>query len=384
MRRTADVVIVGGGVVGVSAAYHLAEAGAGSVLLLERADRLGTGSTGACAGGFRHQFGSRVNVVLSIESIRLITSFSEEHGLPLDVAQDGYLFLVNSQSTWDEFLATAEMQRSLGVEVNVLTPEEAANLIPGISTEGLVGATFGPNDGIADPAGLTEGYATLARRAGARIETGVQANAIALNGDRVAGLTTSGGEISSPVVVNAAGVWARQLSATAGLDVPVDPIPRHVVVTAGFPGAPDRRTLVVDVASSFYFHREGPGVLMGMGSPHEQPSFETVVDDRFISEELLPTAIRVLPPLEEAGVRSSWVGLYEMTPDRHPILGEAPGVPGFFLATGFSGHGFQHAPVVGKLLAEMIVQGEAKTVDVSSLGLDRFDEAGVKIETHVI
>ena len=384
MKTTADVVIVGGGVVGVSAAYHLADAGAGSVLLLERADRLGTGSTGACAGGFRHQFGSQINVMLSIESIRMITSFTEEHGLPLDVTQDGYLFLVSSEDVWEEFLATVEMQRSFGVEVEVLTPKDAAELIPGISTENLVGATFGPKDGIADPAGLTEGYATLARRAGVDIETGVEAQAIRVDGDRVTGLMTSGGEISSPVVVNAAGAWAGRLAATAGLELPLDPIPRHVVVTAGFPGAPDRRTLVVDVATSFYFHREGPGVLMGMGSPHEQPSFETVVDERFIADELLPTAVRVLPPLEEAGVRSSWVGLYEMTPDRHPILGEAPGVQGLFLATGFSGHGFQHAPVVGKLLTEMIQQGQAKTVDVSSLGLDRFDESGVKIETHVI
>ena len=384
MKTTADVVIVGGGVVGVSAAYHLADAGAGSVLLLERADRLGTGSTGACAGGFRHQFGSEINVVLSIESIRMITSFTDDHDLPLDVSQDGYLFLVRSEDVWEEFLATAEMQRSLGVEVDMLTAKSAAELIPGISTDGLVGATFGPKDGIADPAGLTEGYATLARRAGARIETGVEARAIRVNGDRVSGVATSYGEVSSPVVVNAAGAWAGGLAATAGLELPLDPIPRHVVVTAGFPGAPDRRTLVVDVATSFYFHREGPGVLMGMGSPREKPSFETVVDERFIADELLPTAISVLPALADAGVRSSWVGLYEMTPDRHPILGEAPGVPGLLLATGFSGHGFQHAPVVGKLLAEMILQGEAKTVDVSSLGLDRFDEAGVKIESHVI
>ncbi|HEX2088724.1 MAG TPA: FAD-binding oxidoreductase [Actinomycetota bacterium] len=384
MNNTADVVIVGGGVVGVSAAYHLADAGAGSVVLLERADRLGTGSTGACAGGFRHQFGSRVNVLLSIESIRMITSFTEQHGLPLDVARDGYLFLVDSQPVWEEFLDTVEMQRSLGVEVEVLTPEDAAELIPGISTENLVGATFGPNDGIADPAGLTEGYATLARRAGARIETDVEATAIALNGGRVAGVRTSRGEISSPVVVNAAGAWAGRLSVTAGIDLPLEPIPRHVVVTAGFSGAPDRRTLVVDVGTSFYFHREGPGVLMGMGSPHERPSFDTIVDERFISEELLPTAVRVLPSLEEAGVRSSWVGLYEMTPDRHPILGEAPDREGLFLATGFSGHGFQHAPVVGKLLAEMIVRGEARSLDVSSLGLDRFAESGVKVETHVI
>ena len=384
MKTTADIVIVGGGVVGVSAAYHLAKAGAGSVLLLERADRLGTGSTGACAGGFRHQFGSRVNVLLSIESIRMITSFTEEHGLPLDIAEDGYLFLVTSESTWEEFRATVETQRSLGVAVEVLTPEEAAKLIPGLSTDGVVGATFGPNDGIADPAGLTEGYATLARRAGARIATGVEARAIDVDGDRVAGVITSDGEISSPVVVNAAGAWAGALAATAGVEIPLEPIPRHVVVTAGFPGAPPRRTLVVDVATSFYFHREGPGVLMGMGSPNEQPSFETVVDERFISEELLPTAVKVFPPLAEAGVTSSWAGLYEMTPDRHPVLGEAPGVPGLFLATGFSGHGFQHAPVVGKILAEMVVDGEAKAVDVSSLRLERFDGAGVTVETHVI
>ena len=384
MKTTADIVIVGGGVVGVSAAYHLAKAGAGSVLLLERADRLGTGSTGACAGGFRHQFGSRVNVLLSIESIRMITSFTEEHGLPLDIAEDGYLFLVTSESTWEEFRATVETQRSLGVAVEVLTPEEAAKLIPGLSTDSVVGATFGPNDGIADPAGLTEGYATLARRAGARIATGVEARAIDVDGDRVAGVITSDGEISSPVVVNAAGAWAGALAATAGVEIPLEPIPRHVVVTAGFPGAPPRRTLVVDVATSFYFHREGPGVLMGMGSPNEQPSFETVVDERFISEELLPTAVKVFPPLAEAGVTSSWAGLYEMTPDRHPVLGEAPGVPGLFLATGFSGHGFQHAPVVGKILAEMNVDGEAKAVDVSSLRLERFHRAGVTVETHVI
>jgi len=147
MTDTADVVIVGGGVVGASAAYHLAAAGAGSVLVLERADELGTGATGACAGGFRHQFSSRVNILLSLESVRMILRFSEEHGLPLDVAQDGYLFLVRSEESWREFLAAVDLQRSLGVEVDILSPKEAAELIPGINEEGMVGATFGPKDG---------------------------------------------------------------------------------------------------------------------------------------------------------------------------------------------------------------------------------------------
>jgi sarcosine oxidase, subunit beta len=381
---TADVVVVGGGVVGASAAYHLAEAGAGRVLLLERAPELGTGSTGACAGGFRHQFSSRVNILLSLASIPMITGFTEQHGLPLDVHQDGYLFLVRDPGAWASFLEGVELQRSLGVEVEVLAPEEAAHLIPGVSVESLVGATFGPRDGIADPSGLTNGYATLARRAGVEIRTGVAVERIETAAGVVTGVSASGGEISAPVVVNAAGPWAGPLAATAGIDLPVEPIPRQVVVTGPFPGAPVRKTLVIDAGTTFYFHREGPGVLMGMGGVDERPSFDTRVDDRFIADEVLPTAVRIFPPLEEADLRYTWAGLYEMTPDRHPIIGEAPGVAGLWLANGFSGHGFQHAPVVGRLLAELIVGGAARTVDVSSLGLERFTRGEVVAEHHVV
>ncbi len=168
------------------------------------------------------------------------------------------------------------------------------------------------------------------------------------------------------------------------MDLPLEPIPRHVLVTGPFPGAPERRTLVIDAVTSFYFHREGAGVLMGMGGASERPSFETTTDESFIADELLPTALGIFPPLEEATVEHSWVGLYEMTPDRHPIIGEAPGVGGFYLANGFSGHGFQHAPVVGKLLAELIVGGAATTVDISSLGLERFERGDLVREGHVV
>ena len=382
--RTADVVVVGGGVVGASAAYHLAVGGAGSVLLLERAEQLGTGSTGACAGGFRHQFSSEVNIRLSLVSVPMITGFEQEHGIPLDVSQDGYLFMVRSEASWREFLSAVELQRSLGVEVKVLRPEEASRLIPGIETEGMVGATFGPKDGIADPSGLTLGYATAARRAGAEIRTGIEVHAIEVAGDRVAGVSTANGNVSAPVVVNAAGPWAGALAATAAVDLPLEPIPRQVVVTGPFPEVPRRRTLVIDADTTFYFHREGAGVLMGMGGHDEKPSFDTGVDEPFVADELLPTALRVFPPLEHADLRHRWAGLYEMTPDRHPILGQAPGVEGFFLANGFSGHGFQHAPVVGKLLAEMIIEGGAHTVDVSSLSLERFSQRPVVPEHHVV
>ena len=198
------------------------------------------------------------------------------------------------------------------------------------------------------------------------------------------GVDTSAGPVDAAVVVNAAGPWAGVLAATAGIDLPLEPIPRHVLVTGPFGGAPERRTLVIDAATTFYFHREGAGVLMGMGGA----SRACVVRDRggrVVRRRGAPAdGGQGLPPLEEASVEHSWVGLYEMTPDRHPIIGEAPGVAGFYLANGFSGHGFQHAPVVGKLLAELIVGGAATTVDISSLGLDRFERGDLVREGHVV
>jgi sarcosine oxidase subunit beta len=384
VTRAADVVVVGGGVVGASAAYHLAAAGAGRVLLLEREDRLAAGSTGACAGGFRFQFSSETNIRLSQASVPMITGFAREHGQPLDVVQHGYLFVVRGEELWRDFVAANALQRSLGVEAELLSPEEARSLVPGIALEGVVGAAYGPHDGLADPGGLTQGYATLARRAGAEIELGAEVASIRVRGGRVAGVEASSGPVEAPVVVNAAGPWAGELARTAGVDLPLEPVPRHVLVTGPFPGVPDRRTLVVDAASSFYLHREGAGVLMGMGSPSERPTFDTTPDEAFVADRLLPTAVRVFPPLEDAAIEHSWVGLYEMTPDRHPIIGEAPGVGGLYLANGFSGHGFQHAPVVGKLLAELIVEGEATTVDVSGLGLQRFASGELVREGHVV
>jgi sarcosine oxidase subunit beta len=384
VSRTADVVVVGGGAVGASTAYHLAVAGAGRVVLLEREDRLAAGSTGACAGGFRQQFSSEINIRLSQASVPMIVGFTADHGLPLDVVQDGYLFLVRGEGLWRDFVTANELQRSMGVDAELISPEEAGGLAPGVSLEGVVGAAYGPSDGLADPSGLALGYATLARRAGAELEVGVDVTSIRVDGGRVVGVETSAGPLDAPVVVNAAGPWAGELARTAGIHLPLEPIPRHVLVTGAFTGVPERRTLVIDAASSFYFHREGAGVLMGMGSPNERPSFDTTPDERFVAEELLPAAVERFPPLEEAAIEHSWVGLYEMTPDRHPIIGPAPEVEGLYLANGFSGHGFQHAPVVGRLVAELVVEGAARTVDVSGLGLERFGSGDLVPEGHVV
>ena len=383
MSETADVVVVGGGVVGVSAAYHLAAAGAGRVLLLEREDTVGAGSTGRCAGGFRHQFSSRINVQLSLASVPMIVRFGETHGLPLDVVQDGYLFLLRTEEEVAAFRAAGNLQRSLGVDARELSAAEAADIVPGLAVDGVLAATFCPDDGIADPGGLTQGYATVARRAGADLRLGVSVTGITTGGERVTGVDSSDGQIDAPVVVNAAGPWAGVLAASAGVTLPLEPIPRNVVTTGPFSGVPERRTLVIDAGTSCYLHREGEGVLMGMGDLDERPSFETVVDQRFVAERLLPTAVSVFPPLVEAGIASSWCGLYEMTPDRHPIVGPAP-VEGLWLANGFSGHGFQHAPVVGKILSELIVDGVARTVDVTELGLERFAGGRLVAEGHVV
>jgi sarcosine oxidase subunit beta len=384
MSRTADVVVIGGGAMGTSAAYHLAAAGAGRVLLLERDPALGLESTGKCAGGFRQQFGSEVNIRLSQASVPMILAFAETHGLPLDVHQDGYLFVCREDATWASYRAAAEMQRSLGVDVRLLAPEEALAMVPGLAIDDVVGATFGPADGIADPSGLTNGYATAARRAGATIEMGVAVTAIRSDSGRITGVETANGSIDSPVVVLAAGVWSPSLARTAGVHLPVEPLPRHVAVTGPFVRRPDRRTLVIDAETAFYFHREGDGVLMGMPAAGETASWDTRVDDGFIADQLLPAAVSFFPPLESAGLASAWVGLYEMTPDRHAILGPVDGVDGLQLAVGFSGHGFQHAPIVGTLLAEEVVDGRAHSVDVSSLRLERFARGQPIVESHVV
>ena len=383
MSETADVVVVGGGVVGVSAAYHLAAAGAGRVVLLEREDTVGAGSTGRCAGGFRHQFSSRINVQLSLASVPMIVTFGETHELPLDVVQDGYLFLLRTEEEVAAYRAAGNLQRSLGVDARELSAAEAADIVPGLAVDSVLAATFCPDDGIADPGGLTQGYATVARRAGADLRLGVSVGGVTTDGERVTGVDSSDGQIDAPVVVNAAGPWAGVLAASAGVTLPLEPIPRNVVTTGPFSGVPERRTLVIDAGTSCYLHREGEGVLMGMGDPDERPSFETVVDERFVAERLLPTAVSVFPPLVEAGIASSWCGLYEMTPDRHPIVGPAP-VEGLWLANGFSGHGFQHAPVVGKILSELIVDGAARTVDVTELALERFAGGRLVAEGHVV
>lgn len=387
LPRAAGAIVVGGGIVGVCTAYELAVAGVRDVVLLEREAGLGLGSTGRCAGGFRHQYSSEVNVRLSLASAPLIRGFTEAHGLPLDVHVDGYLFLCRDEATWAGYQGAAAMQRRLGARVELLDPAACAALIPGLAVDEVVGATFGPDDGIADPSGLVNGYATIARGAGATIRLGARVTAIRTSGgggSRVLGVSTAAGDIDAPLVVLAGGVWSRALASPLGVDLAVEPHARQLVQTTDFPGRPERRTLVIDTASMCFFHREGNGVLMGVPPMADAPTFSIMTDGRFVAEELVPAAMRLLPSIEDAGFATTWVGLYEMTPDHHPVIGPIRGLDGLLVATGFSGHGFQHAPITGKLLAEIATTGAARTVDISALRPERFADGEPIVEAFVV
>jgi sarcosine oxidase subunit beta len=379
----ADAVIVGGGCMGASVAFHLARLGITNVVLLERESQLGTASTGRNAGGVRHQFSHESNVRLSIESIRMFEDFESIVGTPIDFHQDGYLFLLSRDSDVDAFRAAREMQQRLGVSVDWLDAHAAAALIPGLKTDGIVAATYCARDGISDPNGVTMGFASAAKRAGVEIRKGAEATGIEIDARGVRAVRTATGAIETRVVVNATGAWAAKIGAMAGVPLPIWPLRRHIFIAAP-PAAGwtfDRRTLVIDFASSFYFHREGANVLFGMGDPAETPSFETTVNWQVL-EDIAPVAARRLPALSDASIAKAWAGLYEMTPDAMPIIGRA-GVDGLFSIAGFSGHGFQHSPAAGRILADVIA-GRDPNFDLAPFSYDRFAANSTSREVGVV
>ena len=380
MKRTADVVIIGGGCMGASTAFHLARRGITNVLLIERESMLGAGSTGRNAGGVRHQFSSEANVLLSIESIRVLENFEEEVGFKIDFQRDGYLFLLSNEDDLAVFRRNVEMQRALGIDVAVLTPGEAARLAPGLGMDGIVGATFCARDGIADPNGVTLGFAKAAQKSGVEIWRGTEATAIRVDRGRVVGVETDRGTVSTRVVVNAAGPFAREIGLMAGLKIPVLPYRRHIFISEQLPASKDdsfpaSKIMVIDFATTFYFHREGGAVLFGMSDPEEPSSYNLSVSWEFL-EQVTEAAARRLPALADLGIAHAWAGLYEMTPDAMPIIGEASHPGGFFMINGFSGHGFQHSPATGRLVAEWLLDGRP-SMDLSVFDPARFASGAV-------
>jgi len=356
---------------GASVAYHLARLGVTDVVLLEREKMLGTGSTGRNAGGVRHQFSNEANIRLSIESIGLLERFADEVGHPIDFHQDGYLFLLSSPSSVDTFQRNVALQRQLGVDVQWLDGRAAAALAPGLNAEGILAATFCQRDGIADPNGVTMGFAKAAQSLGVSIERDVEVTAIVAASGRITAVETTRGAIETRTVVNAAGPYARQIGRLAGADVPVDPIRRHIFIATGDAlHVPSSHIMVIDFETTFYFHREGAGVLFGMGDRQETPTFDTTVQWDFLPQ-VIDVAVTRLPALADASISHAWAGLYEMSPDGNPIVGPADGVDGLYLINGFSGHGFQHSPAAGRILADLIA-GRDPAFDLAPFSPQRF------------
>lgn len=374
-----DVVIVGGGVMGVSTAFHLAEAGV-SVVLLER-DTLASGSTSRAAGGVRAQFSDPVNIALGLRSLEAFERFGTRPGAEIDLRQHGYLFLLDSAGDMAAFQASVDLQNSLGVPSRMISAEEAAELSPLISTEGLLGAAFSPRDGHCTPEAVVQGYASAARRLGADIRQHCAVTGIDVEDGEIVGVRTDQGFIPASTVVCAAGAWSAAIGDMAGVGLPVRPLRRQIRVTEPV-SVPRELPFTIDFGTTFYFHPEGPRLLIGMSDPDQDFGFDTHVSDEWLAG-LAAAAARRAPSLADVGISRGWAGLYEVSPDHNAIVGESAEVSRFLYATGFSGHGFLQGPAIGEVMRDLVL-GHTPVVDVSSLDVTRFAADAVRPEHNVV
>jgi sarcosine oxidase subunit beta len=380
VTETAEVVIVGAGIMGVSTAYHLARLGVGPVVVLER-DTVCSGSTALASGGIRHQYANRLGVELTTHSIVTYERFQDEFGVDPNFRQHGYLILIAT----DEELATARrsvaLQRSLGVDVELLDAAATRALCPYLNTDDLLGATYTPRDGYADPYLCATAIAARARDLGVVIKQQHEVHGFLLEGDRVLGVTTAAGSFAARATVIATGAWSGVVGRLADVDIPVRPHRRHKFMTAPFPAAriPAATPFVIDPNRNFSLRREGPGLLLGHGRRDEPDGFSTEID-RSLEPALIERAIHRAPALADAELMRAWAGLYEMTPDQTGIVSAVPGVAGLHVIAGFSGHGFMHGPIAGQLMAEMLAHGHAVTMDAGPLDLARFARGEAHVE----
>jgi sarcosine oxidase subunit beta len=380
-KGTAEVAIIGGGIMGVTTAYYLAERGIKDIILLEK-DLLSQASTGLSVGGIRHQFSHPANIRLSQQSVRVFEGFREEFGVDIGYHKAGYLFLAGKEETWRDFLASVKTQRRLGVAVEVLDQTEISGRWPYLNVSDVRGGTFCSEDGYADPYLAAMGFAHSARRLGVRIEELTRVTAIQVQGDRIGGVVTTRGDIQTPVVVNTAGPWAAEVGRMAAVELPILPYRRQAFMTQPFDLFPKPVPMVIDQDATFYFRGADPGLIMGMSDPDEPPGFHLQTDREFM-ERVVEAAVHRAPPIENARILRGWAGLYEVTPDDNPIIGQIPFRPGFFCAVGFSGHGFQHGPAVGQIMSRLIA-GDRPEFDIEPFSYDRFSLPGAGGERRVV
>ncbi|WP_043671969.1 NAD(P)/FAD-dependent oxidoreductase [Streptomyces xylophagus] len=381
MKRQAEVVVIGGGVIGTSIAYHLARAGVRDVVLVER-DELAAGSTSKAAGGVRAQFSDGLNVQLGARSLEAFDRFEEDTGYDIGLHRVGYLFLLSTPEEVANFEAGVRLQNSLDVRSRMIDPAEAQRLSPLISTEGLLAAAYSPDDGHCTPEAVVHGYASAARAHGATILRHTDVTGIETHGDTITAVLTTLGRIDTNTVICAAGAWSKGIGAMAGVDLPVQPLRRQIAVTEPVTGLPPNLPMTIDFTTSLYFHSEGPGLLVGMSDPDERPGFATDTHDRWIPR-LAEAMRRRAPDLLELRRTGGWAGLYENTPDHNALIGEATSVSRFLYATGFSGHGFLQGPAVGEVVRDLYL-GHVPFVDVSPLSAGRFAADAPRPEVNLV
>lgn len=403
MMETAEVVIIGSGIVGSSVAYHLAEQGCTNVLVIEREAHQGKGSTGKSMGGVRAQFATPVNIQMSRYSIDFFSRFDEVIGHPADYRAHGYLFCATTERHLQYLKTNRERQLALGVKnVELVSREDIAKFVPQLRVDDILGGTFCQTDGFVDPHSVMMGFMLNARERGVRLWLDTQVTGIEVERgagtagvspaydpgsttSRITGVMTTRGRVSTPIVVNAAGAWAAEVAGFAGSELPVEPLRRQLVPTEPFDGLPQRFPMVIDMSTGFHFRREGKGILLAWNDPDETPGFKTDFDPAFVEKILTRAADRV-PRLAEAEVnpRRAWAGLYEMTPDHHAVIGPAPDVAGLYFVNGFSGHGVMHSPASGRITADLILNGHSELVDATQLNVARFARGQLLEETAVL
>jgi sarcosine oxidase subunit beta len=384
--KSADVVIVGSGIVGSSIAYHLTEAGCKKIIVVERETHQGKGSTGKSMGGVRAQFSTPASIKMSLFSIPFFAAFEDVMGFPSGYRPQGYLFAATEERHMAYLRENYQRQVELGLKtVRLISVDEIAKIAPEIRHDDLIGGSFCSTDGFVDPHSVMTGFMLKAMERGVQLLREAEVTAITADGQGVTGVDTTQGYISSRTIVNCAGAWSAQVAEFAGVDLPVEPLRRMLVPTEPFDKVSHQSPMVIDMATGFHYRPEGLGLLLSWNDPTETPGYKLNFDPAFIEKVLTHGANR-LPSLEEAEInpRRGWAGLYEMTPDHHPILGPVAKVPGFFVATGFSGHGVMHSPATGKIMADILMHGKSDMVDTRVLNFERFGEGRLLEETAVL
>jgi sarcosine oxidase subunit beta len=384
--RSAEVVIIGGGIVGSSIAYHLTAAGCKNILVIERESAQGKGSTGKSMGGVRAQFSTPVNIQMSLYSIPFYAAFDETLGHPCGYRAQGYLFCATSDKHMAYLGTNHERQVRLGLTTaRLISADEIRAMFPQLCSDDIVGGAFCSTDGFVDPYSAMNGFMASASEHGAELWKNTEVNGIVCDDQGISGVETARGLVSTRKVVNCAGAWAANIAKMVGIDLPVEPLRRMLVPTEPFDQFPHTAPMIIDMSNGFHFRPEGLGFLLAWNDPEQTPGYKTDFDPAFVEKILTRAADRV-PIFENLAVnpKRAWAGLYEMTPDHHPILGPLSEVSGFFLANGFSGHGVMHAPATGKILSDLVLEGKTDLIDASLLNLARFAEGRMIEETAVL